>query len=219
MRKGFTLIELLVVIAIIAILAAILFPVFAKAREKARQASCESNIKQITLAAIMYTTDYDEKWVPWGVGSTKGTIWWSACVMPYIKNDQLFGCPSATQDPWRWCTGCFGGNQGEATQRPVNYGVNCGEGGQNGTKMPNWHGVMWQKLSAMQEPATTIFMGDSDCVNFGPNNLYPTQGTACPGASARHNDGINIGFVDGHVKWMKWGPNIPFGMWTRTAGD
>ena len=89
MRKGFTLIELLVVIAIIAILAAILFPVFAKAREKARQASCESNLKQLALGMLMYAQDYDEKlpanWGPacWPTGLKTG-LWWYAAVYPYV---------------------------------------------------------------------------------------------------------------------------------------
>ena len=82
-RRGFTLIELLVVIAIIAILAAILFPVFAQAREKARQATCTSNMKQIGMATLMYATDYDEQ-LPWGYNYTVKTTWYDL-VEPYVK--------------------------------------------------------------------------------------------------------------------------------------
>jgi prepilin-type N-terminal cleavage/methylation domain-containing protein len=92
---GFTLIELLVVIAIIAILAAILFPVFSRAREKARQASCLSNLKQIGQAAHQYAQDYDEKWPPvrrGGFGSPAFN--WQQILIPYTKNDQIFRCPS-----------------------------------------------------------------------------------------------------------------------------
>src|ERR1035437_10614589 len=91
-RRGFTLIELLVVIAIIAILASILFPVFARAREKARQASCSSNEKQIGLAILMYVTDNDETY-PF-VDAGVGTSTWRMSVLPYIRNRQLFQCPS-----------------------------------------------------------------------------------------------------------------------------
>jgi prepilin-type N-terminal cleavage/methylation domain-containing protein/prepilin-type processing-associated H-X9-DG protein len=98
-RKGFTLIELLVVIAIIAILAAILFPVFAKAREKARQSSCLSNQKQIGLALMQYVQDYDETYplgyyYPFGSGGSSGYMHWSGMVMPYAKSNQIFVCPS-----------------------------------------------------------------------------------------------------------------------------
>jgi len=93
-RQGFTLIELLVVIAIIAILAAILFPVFARAREKARQASCTSNVKQLVLGVLMYCTDYDERF-PYstpgcvaGLGTQQGAPWW-ASTGPYVKNGQV----------------------------------------------------------------------------------------------------------------------------------
>ena len=99
-RKGFTLIELLVVIAIIAILAAILFPVFAQARENARQASCMSNLNQIGLAMLQYTQDYDEHFPicwqrglgnqSWGNGSA---LSWAASTQPYIKSIQVLKCP------------------------------------------------------------------------------------------------------------------------------
>ena len=96
MRKGFTLIELLVVIAIIAILAAILFPVFARAREKARQSSCLSNVKQVTLGHMMYAQDYDGlfTWCGSGLATARPAIRWKARIMPYVKNDGVFLCPS-----------------------------------------------------------------------------------------------------------------------------
>ena len=98
MRRGFTLIELLVVIAIIAILAAILFPVFAKAREKARQSSCLSNIKQLGLAELQYAQDYDECFSPLGYNNSNPADWgqmgWAVRIEPYAKNVQIFKCPS-----------------------------------------------------------------------------------------------------------------------------
>ena len=116
-RRGFTLIELLVVIAIIAILAAILFPVFARAREQARRTSCLSNLKQLALAAMMYGQDYDEL-LP--VGATQGNPLWSVVqgLQPYVKNSQIFYCPSIqvlaaynpllSPTPENWATGNIG---------------------------------------------------------------------------------------------------------------
>ena len=105
-QHGFTLIELLVVIAIIAILAAILFPVFAKAREKARQASCQSNLKQLMLGILMYTQDYDEKFpfFPWGEGyngNPNSSVWFKA-IYPYVKNLQIYACPSSSRANGVW---------------------------------------------------------------------------------------------------------------------
>src|SRR4028119_122023 len=94
-RAGFTLIELLVVIAIIAILASILFPVFARARENARRSSCQSNLKQIGLGLLQYTQDYDEKIVNGENNNETGfTTRWMDRIQPYVKSDQLFMCPS-----------------------------------------------------------------------------------------------------------------------------
>jgi len=106
-RHGFTLIELLVVIAIIAILAAILFPVFARAREQARKTSCLSNTKQIALAFNMYQTDHDSAYPSVyddNLGYTKGRIIWADKIYPYVKNRQIFVCPGGPNnvavDPW-----------------------------------------------------------------------------------------------------------------------
>jgi prepilin-type N-terminal cleavage/methylation domain-containing protein/prepilin-type processing-associated H-X9-DG protein len=101
-RSGFTLIELLVVIAIIAILAAILFPVFAQAREKARSTSCLSNVKQIMTGVKMYNQDYDEQSFNYAFNELQpGQIWfsWMEMCAPYVKNTQIFICPSANRDP------------------------------------------------------------------------------------------------------------------------
>lgn len=94
-RNAFTLIELLVVIAIIAILAAILFPVFGRARENARRSSCQSNLKQIGLGVMQYTQDYDGYMVL-QQGGSNGNVYWPTLVAPYIKSSQVYTCPSAT---------------------------------------------------------------------------------------------------------------------------
>src|SRR4028118_2247831 len=95
-NRGFTLIELLVVIAIIAILASILFPVFARARENARRSSCQSNLKQIGLGILQYVQDYDERYPMYRIDSATTGLrsTWFAQAQPYLKSTQLFACPS-----------------------------------------------------------------------------------------------------------------------------
>src|SRR4028119_825727 len=93
-HRGFTLIELLVVIAIIAILASILFPVFARARENARRSSCQSNLKQIGLGILQYVQDYDERYKP--SSGISYAYSWHTLIQPYVKSAQLFSCPSNT---------------------------------------------------------------------------------------------------------------------------
>ncbi len=125
-RSAFTLIELLVVIAIIAILAAILFPAFARARENARRSSCQSNEKQIMLGMAQYTQDYDERLIMQGVycGGTNGPRW-NDIIQPYIKSQQILVCPSATHQSLDFGGGKIyndGGNLGNT--KVLSYALN-----------------------------------------------------------------------------------------------
>ena len=183
MRKGFTLIELLVVIAIIAILAAILFPVFARAREKARQSSCLSNTKQLGLAWMQYVQDYDEQ-VPYtyvGRVYPGGPLvtWWKY-IEPYVKNSQVFSCPSAGGDGYG----------------SIGYGYNARIG--------------WSALAKFVKPAETGVWIDCQkanaaCSYSGSNSweFFCNSHHCSRFAAPRHNEGANIGFADGHSKWVK----------------
>lgn len=216
MRRGFTLIELLVVIAIIAILAAILFPVFARAREKARQASCQSNLKQIALAGKMYMSDYDNRVVPmwcYGVGAPGepvGRIWWTHLLQPYMKNRQAAECPSMDSTTWHFGSstgapeaGCFRARTGIGKTWYDPTGGNHGDRGE-------WEGPNPSpKESTINYVAELIEYCDSDCVVAGPrlpadvqNYGLQTNPPQWPLGGKRHNGGCNYAFFDGHVKFM-----------------
>ena len=184
MKRGFTLIELLVVIAIIAILAAILFPVFAKAREKARQTSCLSNLKQLGLAQLSYAQDYDEK-LPreyWGAGTNytwpNGSIsagMWIPSVYPYVKNIQMMNCPSNSTT---WTGAYIGGG----FSYPFNNSLNLAS------------------LGTIAAPSQCILNICGDYYYSNGTNWVDSD-TSRPTVKARHNEGTNAVMVDGHAKW------------------
>ncbi len=210
-QKAFTLIELLVVIAIIAILAAILFPVFARARENARRSSCQSNLKQIGLGLMQYTQDYDESLPIIWYGSNP-TIYWVDTVQPYVKSYQLFHCPSDS------------GNAVPALNNGLSsYGANMG-GWREGSGTPKGpsisQGSATTRLSAIQSVSTTVFALDGSkfehstdwndvaAPNTGGSALLSINTTAIPrtttaGDVERHLDTLNVLWCDGHVKSMK----------------
>jgi len=202
-RRGFTLIELLVVIAIIAILAAILFPVFAKAREKARQTSCLSNMKQMGVSYLMYAQDFDE-WGPCNDYVAAGTyrMSWDALLYPYIKNEQVYRCPSFGDRRESGCT----------MRTPQGWLPICGYGFNGDVRL--------RAIATIETPAETIVLCDSNCkvnphdgrINF-PGEAYPTT-YFHNGVMRTHNEGANFTFCDGHAKWMK---SLSYYLWTAAA--
>ena len=206
MKRAFTLIELLVAIAIIALLAAILFPVFGRARENARRASCQSNLKQIGLGIKQYTQDYDEKFPgyytdlnasnsyttsdPIVANSDKG---WTEMIEPYLKSKQIFQCPSESTPP------------PAATSNGTGYSdyfMNSFVGGSaiGVLGQPTIGGINEAALTAT---ALTILVGDGGA--FASENQlgsWPFDNND-PGRYRRHLGGNNFCFTDGHVKWYR----------------
>jgi prepilin-type N-terminal cleavage/methylation domain-containing protein/prepilin-type processing-associated H-X9-DG protein len=232
-RRAFTLIELLVVIAIIAILAAILFPVFAKAREKARQSSCSANLKQTGLAWVQYAQDYDEHvcathmapakspdrfdmWI-WATTGNPGHL--DSRLMAYVKNEQMFQCPSANATLWS-----YGMNYYAAYYALSPLGGPPTSAPSSGTPPVYYHGGA--KLAAYGRPAETLVLTDArdvaggGCYYIGnanyPGYTYRSAGYVCGGTDPKHNNGVNCTFADGHVKWLD-STNFPPGSAKLTA--
>lgn len=197
-NKGFTLIELLVVIAIIAILAAILFPVFARARENARRSSCQSNFKQIGLGVMQYTQDYDEKYPQYAATGANGLNDWNdpaaaqnplRDIQPYLKSTQIYVCPSA-----------------RTIFNQTNLLINALIFGQ--TALGGSPAASAKSLSAVQAPALVAMFQE---YNVSLPALYARpflgasgfEGLTDAANYSPHFDGSNLLFADGHVKWRK----------------
>jgi prepilin-type N-terminal cleavage/methylation domain-containing protein/prepilin-type processing-associated H-X9-DG protein len=227
-RGGFTLIELLVVIAIIAILAAILFPVFAQARDKARQSSCLSNTRQIGTAVMMYAQDHDEGLPPWWITTQYGATYWHVHVKPYVKNLQVFLCPSAggctsshisKEVPAKeiaagekTCAG-YGGTRGifdpDLNPRPpASYG--SGSYGWNACYATNfaWDGKKFTeggantKLASVTLPAETIMIGEISKY-ISPAGLYMPP-TATFTIGLKNNPPFACGYTSQAVLTQWW---------------
>ena len=205
-KSAFTLIELLVVIAIIAILAAILFPVFARARENARRSSCQSNFKQVALGFKQYIQDYDEKYPVRDYNKGTGTNFygaqfngctaaatdntscangWAILLQPYLKSAQIFQCPSETTSPFNTTAG--GSTYGDSGYTDYFYNDAFQAG-------PN--------ESALNFVSNTVLMGEGNSTDAASTRTGEAPQVNTPN-TARHLEGNNYGFADGHVKWLR----------------
>jgi prepilin-type N-terminal cleavage/methylation domain-containing protein/prepilin-type processing-associated H-X9-DG protein len=202
--KGFTLIELLVVIAIIAILAAILFPVFARARENARRASCQSNLKQIALGLFQYTQDYDEKYpniefYPSSNGKfANNYTLWAEVLDPYLKSTQIWYCPSntVTNTPKAVADVAYSAakmSYGAASDLSTGYAFSMYP-----SQAPS-------SLAQFNNVAETIMLADRrNTGNYGYFVAPSGTGGGVYGTeSSIHLEGGNYAFADGHVKWLR----------------
>lgn len=249
-RPAFTLIELLVVIAIIALLAAILFPVFGRARENARRSSCQSNLKQIGLAFEQYKNDYDG-WIPpayacavaansSGVCLTgTATVSWPSLIFPYAKSAQVYVCPSASEE-----------NSAQTVLTGSYRGITSGAGGDGSGNISTIGGPFVPRLSysrnlipddewstagftggnkngfvgsgTTQSISEAMLVDSSGTIHIIDGMTTSNSGSAMRGlqeeirtdrfsnataskVGARHFDGFNALYADGHVKWRKWG--------------
>ncbi|RYG73662.1 DUF1559 domain-containing protein [bacterium] len=218
-QNGFTLIELLVVIAIIAILAAILFPVFGRARENARKASCQSNLKQLALAFTQYSQDYDERTVPMrnGFTTTSPGFSWSIIIQPYLKSTQMLVCNSNASS--NAVTSTY-----NTQPNRLSYSYNWAVGGPPAGASS---GAVDRGLASIVNPAQTPMLVDAFgidnpgyCLAFiAPDASGQMLGRRCSnvqtsGSAAGlvndarglpygsvHMDGANYSYADGHVKW------------------
>ncbi len=220
-RKAFTLIELLVVIAIIAILASILFPVFSRARENARRASCMSNLKQIGLGVMQYVQDYDETYpssTRYISGSSGASVSWYQDILPYVKSYEILRCPSSDSGYGPADSSYAWGTSDYAYVKAGNYGAN-----RVVMRIMSDGNAAYVKMPVVVSPATIYLMMDYGEMRISPALVVNPGGASeyLPGIGAlgiaqpstlynrfardfqngRHFGGVNVLYADGHTKW------------------
>ena len=203
-RRGFTLIELLVVIAIIAILAAILFPVFTQAKSAAFTSACFSNVKQLTAGVLVYANDYDGTIVPsvfepsgWSDLSTART--WRKMIFPYVRNVALYTCPARPKAGAKW--GAYDPTKYPNADIPATYGINYDVAGSFGVEWPK----DLRKISQYSRSSRLILVCETTGIMYPYFDLMETTPmlTALEGYWPHwHNGKLNVSFVDGHVRTM-----------------
>ena len=207
LRNAFTLIELLVVIAIIALLAAILFPVFGRARENARRSSCQSNLKQIGVGIMQYVQDYDSTMPQ--LHYYDGSNRWTDTLQPYFKSYQLLRCPSDTNtnEPAPGTNNSSYSANGLGIQHPINQGTSP-------WSSSTWTGAVtnrWVTQAYIPTPSTTVMMADGIDSCWEINNIATTTVSINSSVEPRqfgewrerHLETINTLWADGHVKAVK----------------
>jgi len=215
LKSGFTLIELLVVIAIIAILAAILFPVFAKARENARRTSCASNMKQIGLGYMQYVQDNDETYP----GRDMGGISWRGIIYPYIKSAALFTCPSNSTRNTENVTLSSGPVSFRCDYAVNNAGHDPNGGCCNGQFPGGQAGSSIAQVDKPSQKLLVVEMRNQNWEDYASPwwNSYP--GNWVPAGFAGHMGTMNCLFADGHVKSLRPTATVAggFSMWEWTV--
>jgi len=228
--SGFTLIEMLVVIAIISVLAAMLFPVFARARENARRASCASNLRQMGLGLMLYVQDYDERYPMLGYRAPSGQrVWfqnsanWPMLLKPYGVTRQLLQCPS---EPTNGSSAYYyGGASGDYAAQISDYAYNLYLATNRDSPQQGQGGTPGVNMAALTSPSLTVAFVDyisnnghntgytsgklnssnndsTNCITW-PASCHSGLATFPAGIATRHLSGQNVAFADGHAKWFK----------------